>query len=404
MTRRRHVLAAVSTTLLALAAAAPAATAGTAAAVPSRAGTAVWVTQDKLGIQGESVRPQAIAATSGGDVWMVGYVYTGIEFRTLAERRHDGTWTLVDTPDVETAPAQDFLEGVDAVAPDDVWMVGSSAVSSSNLADKPLVEHWDGTSVSIVPVPDPAHGTGASLEGVAGSADDLWAVGTTRDAATTNVALAMHWDGSMWKRVPFEVDVPGCGHARESALTSVVDLGGGRVYAGGSCDTPTRQIGFVEHLVAGRWEPSATVPAAGVINSLAVGPDGTVWASGTQQSTDGGVGWSRGVALRGSGSRFVAVDQPVPKAGVYDGFAGIVATGSSVLAVGSGTSEQPPFTGFGAFALNGARWTPEAVRDSFDGFGAFYAVTVDSAGHVLATGFGIAAAGDDVGIVSVRRQ
>lgn len=364
---------------------------------------AKWVPVTQLGISGESVRPQAIAATAGGDVWVAGYVYTGLEFRTFAERRHAGTWTRVDTPDVETAPAYDFLDGVVAVSPTDVWMVGSSAVSSTDLASTPLIEHWDGTSVSIVPAPVPATLSDASLQAVSGTANDLWAVGTARNSSFNNVALVMHYDGSAWSVAPFAVTAPNCPSGLGSDLLAVLNRGGGDVYVGGWCHTPQHQIGFIEHLDHGTWVPAATVPPIGQINSLTAAPDGSVWAAGSEQSHGGGAGWLRGMALHGSGSAFVPVDQPVPKAGVDEGFASIVVAGGAVLAVGSATSPQPPFAGFGAYSLTGTTWSSELVRTPFGGFGAFDAATVDSTGHVLATGFGIAASGDDVAIVSTRR-
>jgi len=392
--RRVVGLAAVSGAVLF----APAAGAATAPTAPT------WAPQTQLAYSGENVDLESISATTNGDVWATGYVYTGIEFRTLALRRHAGTWARMSTPDIETEPAQDFLNGVSALAPDNVWMVGSSATSQTSLVEKPLVEHWDGSAVSIVPVPDPSDGRGAAFEAVSGSSNDLWAVGDGENVDFNSAGEVEHFNGKTWSVVPFSSVAPGCNDVRGSSLDSVVDVGRGDVYVGGWCFTPKSQIGFVEHFTSGLWTLSATTPVIGQITSLTEAPDGSVWAVGTQQSSGGGAGWLRGIALHGSGPTFVTVDQPVPKEGVYDGFYGVSAAGPGVVAVGLGTSPQPPFAGFGAYTLSGSTWGADVVKSPFAGFGRFAAVTRDAGGHMLAAGFGLTSSGDEVGIVSVEKS
>jgi hypothetical protein len=76
-----------------------------------------------------------------------------------------------------------------------VWAVGDSAPPGA--PDQTLVEHWSGTSWSIVASPDPG-AVGDILQGVAAiSPADAWAVGARQDTATFyQHPMALHWDGA----------------------------------------------------------------------------------------------------------------------------------------------------------------------------------------------------------------
>src|SRR5207253_7101542 len=92
-----------------------------------------------------------------------------------------------------------------AVSATDVWAVGFYGPFSG--PTHTLVEHWDGTSWSVVPSPDPS-ASGSILYGItAVSANDVWAVGDyPYGSAGGHVTLTEHWDGSSWSVVPS----PGC--------------------------------------------------------------------------------------------------------------------------------------------------------------------------------------------------
>jgi hypothetical protein len=66
------------------------------------------------------------------------------------------------------------LAGVAAVSAADVWAVGGSQTTTGSPT---LIEHWDGTSWSVVASPTPGAGR---LNGVAGlGGGGLWAVGAS---------------------------------------------------------------------------------------------------------------------------------------------------------------------------------------------------------------------------------
>jgi hypothetical protein len=81
---------------------------------------------------------------AANDIWAVGYAGN-----STFSAHYDGTsWHLVRTPNVGTGP--NFLWGVAALAPTDVWAVGYSTASSKpppgqfQVPTKTLIEHYDG--------------------------------------------------------------------------------------------------------------------------------------------------------------------------------------------------------------------------------------------------------------------
>jgi hypothetical protein len=81
--------------------------------------------------------------------------------------------------------------GIAVLSPSDVWAVGSGG-------GQPLVEHWDGSTWSLVPTP--TFGNGGLFHKIAAiEPDDMWAVGF---ANAQQQALAEHWDGTAWSLPP----------------------------------------------------------------------------------------------------------------------------------------------------------------------------------------------------------
>jgi hypothetical protein len=120
--------------------------------------------------------------------------------RTLVEQ-YDGTsWSVVPSPN--RGPGASFLSGVTAVAPNDVWAVGTHDLAPT--AQAPLVEHWNGASWSVVPSPYFHHSVQTTLGDVSAvSANDVWAVGSYySERRRGNFPLTEHWDGTAWSIVP----------------------------------------------------------------------------------------------------------------------------------------------------------------------------------------------------------
>lgn len=182
----------------------------------------------------------AISATSASDVWAVGYELTGTtaaneRYETYSLHWNGSAWAIVPMPAV-TGPDNllDYeFNSIDAISPTNVWAVGDSG-DNADVGGTPastLIEHYNGTSWSIVP--SPTVGTGPTLTGVAAeSASDVWAVGyDTPSGATTPQTLTMNWNGTAWSTV----SSPDVGSS--SLLAGVSSTAGGPVWAAGYSGT-----------------------------------------------------------------------------------------------------------------------------------------------------------------------
>ena len=97
---------------------------------------------------------------------------------TLASHFDGNTWSKVNTPNPATSGND--LDGVAAVASDDVWAVGERIDDED--PGRNLILHFDGTAWTAVASPDP--GVPNRLYGVdAATPTDLWSVGEARLAA-----------------------------------------------------------------------------------------------------------------------------------------------------------------------------------------------------------------------------
>src|SRR5205823_13057673 len=93
------------------------------------------------------------------------------------------------------------LEAV-AGSGNDLWAVGYYG-PIGNVAQT-LAMHWNGSAWSIVPTPNVGTQTN-ELFGVSGSGNDVWAVGiywTVDGGYNVQRTLTLHWDGSAWSVVP----------------------------------------------------------------------------------------------------------------------------------------------------------------------------------------------------------
>ena len=117
------------------------------------------------------------------------------------------------------------LLSVTATPAGDLWAVGAAARPQQRGAF-PLIEHYDGTSWSIVASPTTFFDS--NLEGVAAvSANDVWAVGHARTPPTWQ-PLPMHWDGASWTQMQADPATPA-----SSRLLAVSTAGARQLWAVG---------------------------------------------------------------------------------------------------------------------------------------------------------------------------
>lgn len=134
---------------------------------------------------------------SASDGWAVGYYYTeNAERRGLIEHWDGTEWSVVPMPALPNDIRE--LDAITAIAADDAWAVGSFG-ENTYTASKPLLLHWDGANWSYIAAPF-ENGWLASVS--AASADDVWSLGNTQSPVTyeTHPAL-LHWDGHTWATI-----------------------------------------------------------------------------------------------------------------------------------------------------------------------------------------------------------
>src|SRR6266699_2728951 len=99
-------------------------------------------------------------------------------------------WSVVPSP--SPGPSVNDLNGVASVSANDVWAVGDFINASGS--KQTLIEHWDGTSWSVVTSANSGTGSNFLFGVTAVSSSDVWAVGEFNNTST----LTEHWNGRKW--------------------------------------------------------------------------------------------------------------------------------------------------------------------------------------------------------------
>jgi hypothetical protein len=144
-----------------------------------------------------------VAGTSASDVWAVGLTAAALSpTQALIEHWNGLSWSVVPSPTLNGGSVR--IRAVAALAPNNAWIAGT--VFSVTNPTTTLIEHWDGTSWSVVPSPNPS--TNSQFSGItASSATNAWAVGfSVTHPAGNPIGVAQtlieHWDGTSWSTVP----------------------------------------------------------------------------------------------------------------------------------------------------------------------------------------------------------
>jgi hypothetical protein len=272
----------------------------------------------------------AVAARSSSDAWAVGtfFDYPSLAWHTLVEHWNGTSWTVVSSPSPSTR--YNALHGVVAFGANDVWAVGITQTSGGRgIANRTLVEHWNGTAWSVVPSPNVGSGNNYLLAVAGASATDLWAVGS-HDTHT----LTERWNGSTWSVVASPNVGSTANFFNGVAAVSTGDVWAvGAVYPGGATSEKT----LTEHWNGTNWSvvPSPNVGTGNnALAAVAALSSGDVWAVGSFYS-----GSSKTLTERWNGTVWSVVSSPSPGTEARLSGAAAVAP-STVWSVGS--FEQGP--------------------------------------------------------------
>ncbi|MEY2547242.1 MAG: hypothetical protein QOG48_2359 [Verrucomicrobiota bacterium] len=163
--------------------------------------------------EGNALR--GVTCVSASDCWAVGFFYNNIPsvtslYQTLIEHWDGTSWTIVNSPNT-IAPPSNLLYGVTCVSGSNCWAVGYSTTlgAGTGSATQTLIERWDGTSWTLVSSPN----TNAELRNfvtsvACASASNCWAVGyhNVGSVTTLDQTLIEHWDGASWTIVSSPAD------------------------------------------------------------------------------------------------------------------------------------------------------------------------------------------------------
>ena len=217
-----------------------------------------------------------VAAVATNDVWVAGHYLdnTGI-YRTLVEHWDGTSWMIISSPNA--GDGDNALNGIAAASSNDIWAVGFQS-SAPGAASSTLVLHFDGTSWTIVPSPNPG-GLTSSLAGVAAMADGrIWAAGFYYDG-TQGRTLLLHGDSVGFETVPGE-DFPGEGNV----LNGIAASGSGDIFvAGYHYPNGTNDYqGLIEHYDGEQWRrvSSAQGGSYTYLSGITAQPAGAAWAVG----------------------------------------------------------------------------------------------------------------------------
>jgi hypothetical protein len=220
-----------------------------------------------------------------------------------------GAWSIAPSPNVPSI--ENFLNGVAALSPGNVWAVGN--YGGINATAQTLIEHWNGKAWRILPSPNVGSGAN-TLNGVAAiSADNVWAVGYgTSQGYSDSQTLVEHWNGTNWPIVA-SPNPPG---AISAILSGITAISSSNVWAVGSY-TSSGFVGqtLIEHWNGASWSVVSSPSPGSWSNNLAgvsVISAGNVWAVGSYQNFGGplqtlveqwnGTDWSMVPSPNSSGS------------------------------------------------------------------------------------------------------
>ncbi|WLW53491.1 hypothetical protein [Streptomyces sp. YU58] len=221
----------------------------------------------------------AARSVARGEVWAVGNYREGVgDTRGAVARWNGSAWTLtkLGTPGHWTN-----LKAVHVGSANDVWAVGSTGDDTS----RPYAAHYDGTSWREVALPPVSSGLSASANAVVARGGEVWIGGIDRniwsdDGTGAPRAFALRREGTSWRVTYVPVLAPTGDEDTDRLSVQALAYHDGTLWAGLYADRAKDQ-GLA------RWNGSAWEPVAAPgttrgseVTALYPTADGTLWANG----------------------------------------------------------------------------------------------------------------------------
>lgn len=329
-----------------------------------------------------------IAALAPNDVWAAGF-YTSSSGSFLNLAMHwDGTaWSIFPTPN-PAQPNTDQLKKLTAIAPNDVWAIGGHGQSYSL--------RWDGTQWSQVTIPPIVNrgfvGVTNYLEDLASTAsNDIWAVGSMDALDGGSWTLTIHWNGTEWIQVPSPNKATPTGSFYSQALQSVTAFAPNDVWAVGYYAVGNTEHTLVEHWDGTQWSiiPSPDGPTGdGWLRGISGSSPTDIWAVGEYDKVDFAV-MAKGLTLHWNGSAWSVVVPPNPSPWGVNPLNHVVALApNDAYAVGQWENSSQGLSTY-VIHWDGSAWAQLSSQDApgtGSGWNQLQDITKDSAGGLWTSG------------------
>jgi len=193
-----------------------------------------------------------VACPASDQCWGVGSAPTALASQALIERDAGGSWTVVH-PELLGSAGDDYsdtLSAISCVGTNDCWAVGE-AIAEAGLPTQPLIAQYSRASWRSVTGPY-IGGSGGQLNAVACSdANDCWAVGPSSDGPEP---LIEHFNGTTWT----VVQGPRPQNDLGGNLNAVTCVGVATCWAVGSTGSGDTVQPLVETYSQGHWLVTAS--------------------------------------------------------------------------------------------------------------------------------------------------
>jgi hypothetical protein len=307
---------------------------------------AAWTVQPSQNLGTGDNELHGVRATSSTNAWAVGGRYYSTTGSTVNLIEHfDGVrWTHQVNPDYRSVPnrllAVAANSSSNAIAVGDTFSRSSSCGLTGTFDERPVIEHWDGTSWTMMKSPNPSY-EADSLHGVTVlSRSNAWAVGCTAQSFSCGnfgmAPLIEHWDGTTWS-----VQAPAQGAPRcDTEFESVSATSSSDVWAVGWWDfnvngSPEESNPVIEHYDGTKWTAFGEPVFYGRLYGVKAVSSTNAWAVGYWFETPNGA-QHQPLVLHWNGSKW-SVQAQFSGLGAYDtSLSGVSSTGSSyAFAAGS---------------------------------------------------------------------
>lgn len=310
-----------------------------------------WAVSASPSPGGQRNRLYAVTCTSESNCWAVGLTHDdalGSHDQTLVEHWDGSAWSVVSSANSNTSPVS-VLTAISCTNTDDCMAAG---YQGANGATQPLFEHWDGSAWMIVSAANPSGAQYVNLHDLTCyAATDCTAVGESSagvyDPNTGDYIyqiLIEHWNGTSWSIVP----APNSGPNESNYLLGVTCTSSSQCWAVGYAQS----LGF-EQPVIEQWNGVAWTMTTASTNGTnfnllyAVTCSGTAhcFAVGNHEQNTRGLEWD-------GNSWSVVPSDSAEGGGLLDMLQGVACpSAADCWAVGAGGG--PPFIQH----WNGNSWT-----------------------------------------------